>query len=71
MEQSKSYPFKEQMTSVEKLTHIKNGKKVRSHLVHFPHYEVLGEVGNESIQVWLDDKQIQLLLDQLEKSVRV
>ena len=59
------------MTSVEKLTHIKNGKKVRSHLVHFPHYEVLGEVGNESIQVWLSDKQIQLLLNQLEKSMRV
>ena len=71
MEESKSYPFKEQMTSVEKLTHIKNGKKVRSHLVHFPHYEVQGEVGNESIQVWLNDKQLQLLLNQLEKSMRV
>ena len=59
------------MTSVGKITHIKNGKKVRSLLIHFPHYEVQGEIGNESIQVWLDDKQIQLLLDQLEKSVRV
>ena len=56
MEQSKSYPFKEETTSVEKLTHIKDGKKVRSHLVHFPRYEVQGEVGNESTQVWLDDK---------------
>jgi hypothetical protein len=59
------------MTSVEKLTHIKSGKKVRSHLIHFPHYEVQGEAGNESIQVWLDDKQIQLLLNQLEKSMRI
>ena len=59
------------MTLVEKLTHIKNGKKVRSHFVHFPHYEVQGEGGNDSIQVWLNDKQIQLLLNQLEKSVRV
>ena len=33
------------MTSVEKLTHIKNGKKVSSHLVHVPHYEVQGEIG--------------------------
>ena len=71
MEQSKSYPSKEQMTSVEKLTHIKNGKKVMSHLVHFPHYEVQGEVGNDSIQVWLNDKQIQHLLNQLEKSIRI
>ena len=46
------------MTSVEKLTYIKDGRKVRSHLVHFPHYEVQGEIGNESIQVWLDAKQI-------------
>ena len=45
MEQSKSYPLEEQMTSVEKLTHIKNGKKVSSHLVHLPHYEVQGEIG--------------------------
>ena len=59
------------MTSVEKLTHIKNGKKVRSHLVHFPHYEVQSEVGNESIQVCLNDKQLKLLLNQLEKSMRV
>ena len=59
------------MTSVEKLTHIKNGKKVRSHLVHFPHYEVKGEIGNESIQVWLSDRQLRLLLNQPEKSVRV
>ena len=59
------------MTSVEKLTHIKNGKKERSRLIHFPHYEVQGEAGNESIQVWLDDKQIQLLLNQLEKSMRI
>ena len=59
------------MTSVKKLTHIKGGKKVRSHLVHFPHYEVQGEIGNESIQVWLSDKQLQLLLNQLEKSIRV
>ena len=59
------------MTSVEKLIHVKNGKKVRSHLVHFPHYEVIGEIGNESIQVWLNDKQLQLLLNQLEKSMRV
>ena len=59
------------MTSVEKLTHIKNGNKERVHLVPFPHYEVLGEVGNESIQVWLSDKQLQLLLNQLEKSMRV
>ena len=59
------------MTSVEKLTYIKNGKKVKSHLVHFPHYEVQGAVGNESIQVWLNDKQLQLLLNQLEKSMRI
>ena len=59
------------MTSVEKLTHIKGGKKERSHLIHFPHYEVQGEVGNESIQVWLTDKQVQLLLNQLEKSIRI
>ena len=59
------------MTSVEKLTHINNGKKERVHLVHFPHYEVQGEIGNESIQVWLSDKQLQLLLNQLEKSMRV
>ena len=59
------------MTSVEKLTHIKNGKKERVHLVHFPHYEVQGEVGDESIQVWLTDKQLQLLLNQLEKSMRI
>ncbi len=59
------------MTSVEKLTHIKSGEKERVHLVHFPHYEVLGEIGNESIQVWLNDKQLQLLLNQLEKSMRV
>ena len=71
MEQSKSYPFKEQMTSVEKLTHIKNGKKERVHLVRFPHYEVQGEVGDESIQVWLTDKQLQFLLNQLEKSMRI
>ena len=45
MEESKSYPFKKEMTSVEKLTHIKGGKKERSHLIHFPHYEVQGEVG--------------------------
>ena len=59
------------MTLVEKLTHIKNGKKERVHLVRFPHYEVLGVIGNESIQVWLNDKQLQLLLNQLEKSMRV
>ena len=59
------------MTSVEERTHIKNGKKERVHLVHFPHYEVQGEIGNESIQVWLSDKQLQLLLNQLEKSMRV
>ena len=59
------------MTSVEKLTHIKSGKKERVHLVLFPHYEVQGEIGNESIQVWLSDKQLQLLLTQLEKSMRV
>ena len=59
------------MTSVEKLTYIKNGKKVSSHLVHFLHYEVQGEIGNESIQVWLNDKQLQLLLNQLEKSMRI
>ena len=59
------------MTSVEKLTHIKNGKKVSSHLVHFLHYEAQGEVGNDSIQFWLSDKQLQLLLNQLEKSMRI
>ena len=59
------------MTLVEKLTHIKNGKKERVHLVRFPHYEVQGEVGDESIQVWLTDKQLQLLLNQLEKSMRI
>ena len=59
------------MTSVEKLTHIKNWKKVRSHLVHFPHYEVQSGIGNESIQIWLSDKQLQLLLNQLEKSIRI
>ena len=59
------------MTSVEKLTHIKSGKKERVHLIHFPHYEVQGEIGNESIQVWISDKQLQLLLNQLEKSMRV
>ena len=59
------------MTSVEKLTHIKNGKKERVHLVRFPHYEVQGEIGNESIQVWLNDKQLQLLLNQLEKRIRI
>mgnify|MGYP001239762795 CR=1 FL=1 len=59
------------MTSVEKLTQIKNGKKERVHLVLFPHYEVQGEVGDESIQVWLTDKQLQLLLNQLEKSMRI
>ena len=59
------------MTSVEKLTHIKDGKEVRSHLVKFPHYEVQGEIGNESIQVWLSDKQLQLLLNQREKGIRV
>ena len=59
------------MTSVEKLTQIKNGKKERVHLVLFPHYEVLGEIDNESIQVWLSDKQLQLLLNQLEKSIRI
>ena len=59
------------MTSVEKLTQIKNGKKGRVHLVLFPHYEVQGEVGDQSIQVWLTDKQLQLLLNQLEKSMRI
>ena len=59
------------MTSAEKLTYIKGERKVRSHLVHFPHYEVQGEIGNESIQVWLSDKQLQLLLNQLERSIRV
>ena len=59
------------MTSVEKLTQIKNGKKERVHLVLFPHYEVQGEVGDQSIQVWLTDKQLQLLLNQLEKSMRI
>ena len=51
------------MTSVEKTIHTKQGKKERVHLVHFPHYEVQGEIGNESIQVWLNDKQLQLLLN--------
>ena len=59
------------MTSVEKTIHTKHGKKERVHLVHFPHYEVQGEIGNESIQVWLSDKQLQILLNQLEKSMRV
>ena len=59
------------MTSAEKTIHTKHGKKERVHLVHFPHYEVQGEIGNESIQVWLSDKQLQLLLNQLEKSMRV
>ena len=59
------------MTSVEKTIHTKHGKKERVHLVNFPHYEVQGEIGNESIQVWLSDKQLQLLLNQLERSIRV
>ena len=59
------------MTSVEKTIHTKHGKKERVHLVLFPHYEVQGEVGDESIQVWLTDKQLQLLLNQLEKSMRI
>ena len=71
MEQSKSYPLEEQMTSVEKTINTKHGKKERVHLVHFPHYEVQGEIGNESLQVWLSDKQLQLLLNQLERCMRV
>ena len=59
------------MTSVEKTIHTKYGKKERVHLVHFPHYEVQGEIGNKSIQAWLSDKQLQLLLNQLERRIRV
>ena len=59
------------MTLVEKTINTKHGKKGKVHLTHFPNYEVKGEIGNESIQVWLSDKQLQLLLNQLEKSVRV
>ena len=70
------------MTSVEKLTHIKDGKKVRSHLVYFPHYEVQGEAkvasilhqgySNHTIFGWLDNHSSdfssagELLLDLLD-----